>query len=186
MRPLSDVFFAVATGPARRRRVLTPIGLIFFFGLLSIVVIGGVCTDRMLALPPVLPGRAGTVSGLAALAAGVALWVWCASLFWNARGTPVPLSPPRELVEVGPYAWMRNPMMTGVFAGLCGVGLVLHSLSMLVLWVPAFVLLDVLELKRVEEPELERRLGEKYVAYKSRVPMFLPRLAGRGHVRHDS
>ncbi len=34
----------------------------------------------------------------------------------------------------------------------------------------------MLELKYIEEPELEKRLGQPYVAYKKRVPMFLPRL----------
>ena len=34
----------------------------------------------------------------------------------------------------------------------------------------------LIELKRVEEPELTRRFGERYSEYKKRVPMFIPRL----------
>jgi protein-S-isoprenylcysteine O-methyltransferase Ste14 len=32
-----------------------------------------------------------------------------------------------------------------------------------------------IELKAIEEPELEMRLGEAYREYKKRVPMFFPR-----------
>lgn len=31
-----------------------------------------------------------------------------------------------------------------------------------------------MELKKVEEEELEKRLGEKYLKYKNKTPMFLP------------
>jgi protein-S-isoprenylcysteine O-methyltransferase Ste14 len=37
------------------------------------------------------------------------------------------------------------------------------------------VILNVVELKLVEEPELERRLGAMYNEYRKRVPMFIPR-----------
>ena len=38
----------------------------------------------------------------------------------------------------------------------------------------------VVELKKVEEPELELRFGEAYAEYKRRVPMFIPRPWRRG------
>ena len=69
-------------------------------------------------------------------------------------------------------------MLTGVFACLFGLGFLLHSLSTVFIWTPMFVLFNLLELKIVEEPELERRFGESYVAYKRRVPMFVPRVPG--------
>ena len=99
----------------------------------------------------------------------------CVSLFAKAKGTPVPFNPPREFVVSGPYAWVRNPMLTGAFACLFGVGFLLHSLSIVLLWIPLFVVANVVELKRVEEPELERRFGASYVEYRNRVPMFFPR-----------
>ena len=45
---------------------------------------------------------------------------------------------------------------------------------MVFIWTPLFLLFNLLELKLVEEPELERRFGESYVEYKRRVPMFVP------------
>jgi protein-S-isoprenylcysteine O-methyltransferase Ste14 len=177
-RGLSELFHAVATGPEGRRRLLTPVGLVFFCGLLTVVLLASLSTDRAFSLPPLLPGPLGLGIGLLLLGAGVALWLRCAFLFWRAHGTPVPFSPPRVLVVEGPYAWVRNPMMTGAFIGLFGLGAANHSVSMVFVWTPAFVILDILELKLVEEPELERRLGAAYVEYKARVPMFVPRLFG--------
>ena len=60
----------------------------------------------------------------------------------------------------GPYVRSRNPMMTGLFFMFFGLGFLLGSIG----------------LKRVEEPELERRLGAAYVEYRRKTPMFIPRL----------
>jgi protein-S-isoprenylcysteine O-methyltransferase Ste14 len=176
---LSDAFYALATGPERRRQLLTPVGLVFFFGMLAAVIFGSLSTDRALALPRLLPGVVGSSVGVVLLALGLALWGWCVKLFRRARGTPVPVNPPRGLVLVGPYAWVRNPMLTGVFACLFGLGFILHSVSLVFVWTPAFIFLDALELKLVEEPELERRFGAKYSEYRCRVPMFFPRIVRR-------
>jgi protein-S-isoprenylcysteine O-methyltransferase Ste14 len=44
------------------------------------------------------------------------------------------------------------------------------------LFTPLFILANVWELKHIEEPELIRRLGDEYAAYRRRTPMFLPRV----------
>jgi protein-S-isoprenylcysteine O-methyltransferase Ste14 len=143
--------------------------------------------DRSLGLPRLLPGAPGSVIGIAFLAAGLVLWGWCVAWFRRAGGggTPVPFNPPHELVTVGPYAWVRNPMLTGVFSFIFGLGFLLNSVSMVFIWTPVFVVVNVIELKLVEEPELERRFGTSYREYKRRVPMFVPRppgVAGKGRV----
>jgi protein-S-isoprenylcysteine O-methyltransferase Ste14 len=66
-------------------------------------------------------------------------------------------------------------MLTGVFAVMFGIGFLLHSVSMIIIWMPAFVIFNVLEVKFIEEPELERRFGESYNEYRRQVPMFGPR-----------
>jgi protein-S-isoprenylcysteine O-methyltransferase Ste14 len=176
---VSDVVYGVATGPERRRQFLTPVGAGVFFGLVAAVVVAGAASDYVLSVPRLLPGAVGVAIGLAVVVAGLAVWVWCVALFWKARGTPVPANPPRELVVDGPYSWVRNPMLTGVFATLFGLGFMLHSVSLVFVWTPIFMVLNAIELKLVEEPELERRLGASYVEYRHRVPMFIPRLRGR-------
>ena len=173
---LVDLVHALATGPKRRRERLTPLGLLIFGGTLAVVIGGGRLTDRWLDLPPLLPGAAGVVGGVAVLAAGSWLCGWCVAHFVRARGTPVPVHPPDALIVSGPYARVRNPMLTGVFAALVGVGLLLHSVGIVAIWTPAYALAHLAELKWVEEPELVRRFGTAYEEYRKRVPMFVPRL----------
>ena len=162
---LDDLFYSVATGSKRLRLLLTPVGLVVFFGMLLLVVFGSLYMDRAFGFPKLLSGPSGTLIGYVLLAVGLVIWAWCVVWFLKAKGTPVPFNPPRELVTTGPYAWSRNPMMTGVFAFLFGIGFLLHSVSMVFVWMPVFIVLNVLELKMVEEPELERRFGESYIAY---------------------
>ena len=131
--------------------------------------------DSAFGFPELFSGISGTIIGIVFLLPGLALWIWCVVWFLNARGTPVPFNPPRELVTGGPYTWSRNPMLIGVFAFLFGIGFLLHSVSMVFVWTPVFVIFNVLELKLVEEPELERRFGESYIEYRRRVPMFVPK-----------
>jgi protein-S-isoprenylcysteine O-methyltransferase Ste14 len=96
------------------------------------------------------------------------------SYFIKARGTPVPFSPPPRLVTGGPYRCVRNPMLTGIFIQLFGLGIICNSAALIFIFTPLFILINYWELKRVEEPELEKRLGQEYVDYKKRVPMFFP------------
>ena len=178
MRP-SDLLYSIATGSKRLRTILTPVGLVVFFGMLFLVIFGSLYMDRALGFPELLPRPIGTLIGVVLLSLGLILWIWCVFWFWKAKGTPVPFNPPRELVTEGPYAWSRNPMLTGVFTVLFGIGFLLHSVSMVIVWTPVFVIFNVLELKLVEETELERRFGENYIEYRRRVPMFVPKISRR-------
>jgi protein-S-isoprenylcysteine O-methyltransferase Ste14 len=115
------------------------------------------------------------------MAAGVAVTAWSAFHFLKVKGTPVPFNPPPQVVRTGPYRYARNPMLTGVFLFLFGLGLGLNSASLVFLFTPLFVLINVWELKQIEEPELTRRLGDDYIEYRRQTPMFLPRFRPRAN-----
>ena len=70
-------------------------------------------------------------------------------------------------------------MLTGVFILLFGIGFAVRSLSLVVLFTPLYILANVSELKAIEEPELVKRLGEAYIAYRRRTPMFIPGMRPR-------
>jgi protein-S-isoprenylcysteine O-methyltransferase Ste14 len=42
------------------------------------------------------------------------------------------------------------------------------------IFTPLFILINVWELKAIEEPELLKRLGQDYIEYRKRTPMFFP------------
>ena len=65
-------------------------------------------------------------------------------------------------------------MLTGVFFLLFGIGFAINSLSLVVFFTPLYILANLWEIKEIEEPELVKRIGEEYVAYKRRTPMFIP------------
>ena len=171
---LVDLLYAVTTGSHRRRALLTPVGLAFFGVLLLLLVVVARHIDAWLGLPALMVGRSGLLAGLCLAGVGISVCGSCTAFFLKARGTPVPFNPPRELVAVGPYAYARNPMLTGLFVVLFGLGFLLHSAALVFVVTPVFIVANVIELKFVEEPELERRLGAVYTEYRRRVPMFVP------------
>ena len=67
-------------------------------------------------------------------------------------------------------------MLLGLFIFLLGLGLLLGSLSLIFVFTPIFILINVLYLKAIEEKEMEKKFGKQYVEYKKRVPMFFPKL----------
>ena len=163
-----------ATGTKKTRTLLTPIGVVIFGVFTGFFVIMAVLVDRWLALLWPFPSGLSWLIAAPLIALGVGLTAWSASHFLKVKGTPVPFNPPPTLVMTGPYQFVRNPMLTGVFLLLFGIGFAIKSLSLVVLFTPLFVLANVWELKEIEEPELVQRLGEDYVAYQQRTPMFIP------------
>jgi len=120
----------------------------------------------------------GRLLGTPIFLAGLCLFAWCVLLFArHGRGTLAPWDPTRALVALGPYAYVRNPMITGVAAMLLGEGLFFGS-ALLAGWLLVFVLLNHTVFLIHEEPGLERRFGPAYVEYRQRVPRWLPRRPG--------
>jgi protein-S-isoprenylcysteine O-methyltransferase Ste14 len=80
-----------------------------------------------------------------------------------------------ELVRIGPYSMMRNPLYTMSFIGAAGVGAQTGSLVMAAL----FALIAWVVFRTVvarEEKFLSGRFGEAYADYLRSVPRFLPNL----------
>ncbi len=92
------------------------------------------------------------------------------------RGTPAPWDPPQQLVIEGPYRYVRNPMMSSVFALLGAECLVLGCVA-IVGWTVFFIVLNTIYIPLSEEPALEKRFGEAYREYKRDVPRWIPRMS---------
>ena len=121
-----------------------------------------------------LPGWTRLV-GLVFLAAGGALILTCVGTFvLLGRGMLALFDPPRRFVAVKPYRVVRNPMYIGGLAMLAGFGL-WRQLPAMFLFIGVGALTIHLFVILVEEPGLEHRFGESYLAYKRAVNRWLPR-----------
>ncbi len=119
------------------------------------------------------------LAGAVLSAAGLSLFAWCVSLFVRiGKGTLAPWDPTRALVAIGPYRFVRNPMITGVALILAGESLFFRS-WLLAAWTALFVMLNHVYFLALEEPGLHRRFGEQYRRYATAVPRWLPRLRRR-------
>jgi protein-S-isoprenylcysteine O-methyltransferase Ste14 len=116
------------------------------------------------------------LAGIPLIIFGFGLFSWCVSLFVRVgRGTLAPWDPTRNLVAVGPYRFVRNPMISGVAALLIGQALVRGS-WVVGMWACVFILINHVYFTMSEEPGLAARFGEPYRHYKANVPRWIPRL----------
>jgi protein-S-isoprenylcysteine O-methyltransferase Ste14 len=117
------------------------------------------------------------LAGLLFAAAGLMLMFWTMRLFAVAGGggTPAPWEPIKNFIALGPYRYVRNPMLIGVNLVLVTEAILLQSIP-IILWMITFVILNTIYFALSEEPQLEKRFGEAYRDYKRNVPRWIPRL----------
>ncbi|HEX4005160.1 MAG TPA: isoprenylcysteine carboxylmethyltransferase family protein [Acidobacteriaceae bacterium] len=78
-----------------------------------------------------------------------------------------------ELIQSGPYAWMRHPIYTSMLGMLLATGLCWTWWPMLVGALVCFVAGTEIRV-RAEDQLLEDRFQAAFVAYRQRVPAYLP------------
>ena len=174
-----NVFYKAATGSKEVRTLLTPIGAIIGFCYIGSFIFLALLLDRLLNFPKLLSGPVLIPLSIFLILIGLIIYLWAVIQFLKAKGTPVPFNPPSKVVTSGPFAYCRNPILDGIFIFLLGLGLLLHSVSLVFIFTPLFILVNAWELKAIEEPELAKRLGEDYIKYKNSTPMFIPRWRSR-------
>jgi protein-S-isoprenylcysteine O-methyltransferase Ste14 len=122
-----------------------------------------------------IPSWAARLLGAPLLVAGLAMIVATVRLFARlGDGTLAPWDPTRRLVVAGPYRYVRNPMITGVFAVLLAESLLFTSVTIL-LYSGGFAIVNIVYMRVSEEPGLRRRFGTDYETYAANVRAWLPR-----------
>jgi protein-S-isoprenylcysteine O-methyltransferase Ste14 len=171
-----ETIYGLATSSRKIRNFFTPLGALFFAITIFSFVIIALLIDKLLGITDILPRLLSLILASLFFLVALVLIGWSVLTFLRAKGTPVPFNPPPQLVTTGPYAYVRNPMLTGVFALLFGFGALHGSVSLLAIFTPLFIFINVWELKAIEEPELLKRFGKVYIEYRKSTPMFFPNL----------
>lgn len=164
-----------AGAPPVLRWMLTPLVGGCFGSLVLLLTAASIRFTRRVPVLPALPRPLNLVVGLPVLICGAGLMLSTTGLFVLTGGTPVPVNPPRRLVTDGPYGLSRNPMISGLGLFLFGLGQMVRAGLLAWITAPLIITLMLLEVGLIEEPELERRFGDDYRAYRSRTPMVVPR-----------
>jgi protein-S-isoprenylcysteine O-methyltransferase Ste14 len=163
-----SIIYTVATGSRKIRMILTPIVALSYALFATLFVIASLFVDKLFNFTRFLKPPTNLYFSVPLISVGLFLVGWSQFNFFKVKGTPVPFNPPPKLVTAGPYKYVRNPMLSGIFMLLFGLGFAFRSLSLLLIFTPLFILINVMEIKAIEEPELEMRLGKNYLKYKKR------------------
>jgi protein-S-isoprenylcysteine O-methyltransferase Ste14 len=118
----------------------------------------------------------GSLMGLVPLCLGAAILLWSVRDFYVAgKGTLAPWDPPRHLVIVGLYRFVRNPMYVGILVLLIGWSFWAGS-WMLACYTALMAVAFHLRVVLYEEPRLQSQFPEEWQAYSGRVPRWVPNL----------
>jgi protein-S-isoprenylcysteine O-methyltransferase Ste14 len=145
---------------------------------IAFLALPGVVAGLVPALIATLDGRrsGGRVNGFVVLGVGLFCLLWCVRDFFIAgRGTLAPWDPPRHLVVVGLYRFVRNPMYVSVLTVVVGWWLATGS-RLLAGYAAVLAIGFHLRVLYHEEPWLRRQFGDEWVVYSAYVRRWLPRV----------
>jgi protein-S-isoprenylcysteine O-methyltransferase Ste14 len=118
------------------------------------------------------PTESDEAAGIAVCAAGVAFAIWARhTLGRNWSGTPT-IKEGHELIETGPYRYVRHPIYTGILIGMVGSGigsgqakhLLIIGTALVILWTKL----------RIEESLMLRQFPQTYPEYMKRTKALIP------------
>jgi protein-S-isoprenylcysteine O-methyltransferase Ste14 len=134
----------------------------------AIAFVAGLALDRLYPLPFVPPSVPGRLIGIIVFASAFGLAIWAIATIRGAGTAVETVKPTTAIVADGPYGFTRNPIYLGMLLGQIGLAIALNSLWILVTLVPFYFILRYGVIDR-EEAYLERKFGDGYRGYKSRV-----------------
>jgi protein-S-isoprenylcysteine O-methyltransferase Ste14 len=138
----------------------------------GLAVLAGLALDWLAPLPFLPADLPAGWLGALVFGLALALFAW-AIVTMTKAGSNVPTNrPTTTIVEDGPYRFTRNPIYLGMFLGLIGLAIALDTLWLLMILVP-FALVIRYGVVAREEAYLDRRFGDVYHGYRSRVRRWL-------------
>jgi protein-S-isoprenylcysteine O-methyltransferase Ste14 len=132
--------------------------------------------DSLFSLPSLFYGIANYILGIFLVGVGATYGFWSIiSQLNRAGGTPLPMMATQTLLVSGPFKQCRNPMTFGTILLYFGIGILIGSISSMII-VIVFAALLLTYIKLVEERELATRFGQEYLVYKAATPFIIPKI----------
>ena len=103
---------------------------------------------------------------------GIGIIIFVAQSFKRAETNIEPWKPTTKIISTGIYTYSRNPIYTGFCLISIGIGIFLNSFWILISFVPSAILVYYVAIRK-EEIYLEKKFGEEYIFYKSKVRRWL-------------
>jgi protein-S-isoprenylcysteine O-methyltransferase Ste14 len=148
---------------------------LFIFAMVAVLVLQPI-------LLPIISFRTDQAWGLAAQAMGIfiifaafALHIWSRVHLQHFYAERVEIQPEHKVIDSGPYALMRHPVITSFFGIAAGLFLVNPALTTLAALI--YTIWDFVRAAKEEEDLLTKTLPG-YAEYARRTPRFLPRVGG--------
>jgi protein-S-isoprenylcysteine O-methyltransferase Ste14 len=113
-----------------------------------------------------------SVAGTALVAVGVAIAIWSRGVLGANWSRVARITEGQQLVTVGPYRSVRNPIYSGFLLATCGMALTSGDVAALLGLTLVFIALW--RKARAEERLLASEFGEQYAAYSRRVKRLIP------------
>lgn len=171
----ADFVYRLAVGNVKFRLIFTLPGMLLFLSIVALFVLASIWLDSIATFFRFETSAWTTVLSILIVIIGGLICLWSGFTFVRTKGTPVPFNPPPKLITTGIYSYSRNPMLLGLFIVLPGLGLLLGSLSLILIFTPVFIVINILYLKCIEEKEMTKKFGEQYLIYKKKVHIFFPK-----------
>jgi protein-S-isoprenylcysteine O-methyltransferase Ste14 len=153
--------------------IFAPIGVAFGIALFVSVCI---FVSRLLGITKLseiihfIPGSIFIIIGIIILIFFLPIFI-LGIYYLNRRGA---VGQSETLRTNGIYKYTRNPMYIGISMTIIGIGLILLNTGVIIGGLMWFFI-TYIQCKR-EEPDLKKRFGKGYEAYKKNTPVFIPNI----------
>jgi protein-S-isoprenylcysteine O-methyltransferase Ste14 len=120
--------------------------------------------------------------GVALVLAGICLALWARLALGTIWSSSVEIKQGHQLIQSGPYQWIRHPLYSGMLLAAAGTALVRGEWRGVI--AVGVALIALLAKARREEALLEKEFGSAFAAHRERTGLLLPRL-GRTTASRD-
>jgi protein-S-isoprenylcysteine O-methyltransferase Ste14 len=117
-------------------------------------------------------------AGLVLYFFGLIVRNWCIKILGKYWSVHIEIRESHKLIVEGPYKYSRHPAYLAIAAEIVGICLFLNSYWAFLMAV-LFFMPTIVHRIYIEEEEMVSKLGQEYLSYKKRVPVFFPFLKRR-------